>query len=56
MIYSVDFHIPGTVKVGADSQEEAKQRVEAMDSEELAPALDSTVVDKVTRVNPGSTW
>ena len=47
MIYEVTFHIPGTVKVGADSPEEAKQRVEAMDAYELAPALESTVVDKV---------
>lgn len=47
MIYKVDFHIPGTVKVGAGSPEEAKQKVEAMDAYELAPALESTVVDKV---------
>ncbi len=53
MIYEVDFHIPGTVKVGADSSEEAKQRVEAMDAYGLSPALESTVVDKVSE-QPGT--
>lgn len=47
MVYEVNFHVPGTVRVGADSPEEAKQRVEAMDASELAPFLESTVVNEV---------
>lgn len=56
MIYEIDFHIPGTVKIGAGSPEEAKQRVEEMDAYELSPALESTVVDKVVNWEGASSF
>lgn len=52
MICEVAFHIPGMVKVGAGSPEDAKEMVEAMDASELAPFLESTVADRIRRLPP----
>ncbi|MBA7665034.1 hypothetical protein ES703_73100 [subsurface metagenome] len=52
MIYQVDLHIPGTIRVDVGSPEEARQKVEAMDASELAPFLGWTVVDTVSEPPP----
>ena len=53
MIYRVNFHIPGEIKVDAGSPEEAEEQVAAMDASDLAPTLGSTVVDEVSKPPPG---